>query len=727
MKLKAFFLIVLLTSVANSLYSQIDSLDNRILYNWKLNPYDLSIELVEMDTSLISFQNFNPLLKNTISSNYLGNLGTAAQSKIYYDRRKYETGFIFSEPYGIYFHLPQDQLYFNTKRQFTLLNYSTGGPREESEQVLGVLHTQNVTPDFNFGFDYDLISSAGRYQNQELKQNLIRVFSSFRKKGYQLHTNFGLNRFKGEENGGIDSLWYMGDNDYKDRMNIPVKLNDARTQVANVNFYLAHEYKFGRIKTEVKEKKSEAEIQQKSIIKKLENGINPKSDKIENIKKEQKSTPEEIPVNKYISDSTINDTIVSTSFNTEDNDKKDANFSDTIRIFKPSGFSISHELIYNNDLRKFIDDNLEETENFYTNRDIFIDSTSTYDEVRQKQFGNKLALNYKYSDKLSVRFAFYNEQMNYDFNVRPDTLSIDTVVNTSQDTTINYSINDSFENKFSNSNVSFYLKALLFNHILFDGYAEYYLSGYKKEDSRLDFKFAYILRKDLEVSFEGEYTNRRPDYFYQNYESNNFKWNNLSLNRIEEWDAGFAIRSSKYKFNAKVQYGRLKNYLYLDTLAYVSQKDAHLNIVSADLYKHFKLGPINSITRFVYQKSTNDSLLNLPEFNLYQSLYFERLSVFPSTGGKMLWQVGVDYRYNSGYYADGYMPPLGLFYRQFDHKLEDYQCLDLFINVNIKRARIYLKYSYLNSIISEEYYFTGPYYPAPEPIFKFGLAWTFYD
>lgn len=726
MKLKAIFLIVLLSSVANSLYSQIDSLDNRVLYNWKLNPYDLSIELEEMDTSLTSFQNFNPLLKNVISSNYLGNLGTAAQSKIYYDRRKYETGFIFSEPYSIYFHLPQDQLYFNTKRQFTLLNYSTGGPKEESEQVLGVLHTQNVTPEFNFGFDYDLISSIGRYQNQELKQNLLTVFSSFRRKGYHLHTNFGLNKFKGQENGGIDSLHYLGDNDYKDRMNIPVKLNDARTQVANVNFYLAHEYEFGRTRSEVKER-SEAEIQQKSMVKNLNQQIYSKGDKEEGDKKKQIYDSEKTDKDDHISDSTINDTIVSSAFEPEVNKEKTSNISDTIKIFKPSGFSISHELIYNSDLRKFIDDNLEETENFYTYRDIYIDSASTYDEVRQKQFGNKLALNYKYSDKLSVRFAFYSEQINYDYNVRPDTLSVDTVINTSQDTSINYSINDSFESKFSNSNVSFYLKALLFNHILFDGYAEYYISGYKRKNSRLDFKFAYILRKDLEVSFEGEYSNKRPDFFHENYESNNFKWSNESLNRIEEWDAGFAIRSAKYKFNAKAQYGQITNYLYLDTLAYVNQKNANINIMSADLYKHFKLGPINSITRFVYQRSTNDSLLNLPEFNLYQSLYFERLSVFPSTGGKLLWQVGVDFRYNSSYYADGYMPPLGLFYRQFDHKIEDYQCLDLFINVNIKRARIYLKYSYLNSVISEEYYFTGPYYPAPEPIFKFGLAWTFYD
>ncbi len=662
-----------------------------------------------MYKSLTSSQKLNPLLKNTISNNYLGNLGTASQSKIYYDRKKFETGFVFSEPYGIYFHLPKEQLYYNTKRQFTLLNYSTGGPKEESEQVLGVLHTQNVSKDFNFGFNFYMISSDGRYQNQEVKQNHITLFSSYKKKAYRLNTNFGFNRVKGQENGGIDSLQFLNDNDYSNRKNIPVRLTDARTQVLNTNFYLAHEYQFGKTSKEIKEKADEALVQQKSIVGKLNDN---------SVKKRQDSltiSVDDLEIENYSEDSTLSDStyVLDVQIDTTNNELN----VDTIKIFKASGFSISHELTYNKDARKFFDDDIEE--DFYLNKDIFIDSLKTHDEVSQKQFANKVALNYKYSDKFSARVAFYNQSMSYKYNIRHDTIAFlpltDTIIR--KDTSA----------KHFNNNVSAYLKALLFNRIYFSGYAEYYFSGYKEEDSKLDLKFAYILKNKTEISFEGGYYNSRPDYFYENYTSNNFKWNNSSLGRIEEWDAGFAIRSSKYKFGAKIQYGQITNHLYLDTLAYVKQHSGHLNILSADVYKHFKLGPVNSITRFVYQKSTNDSLLNLPEYNLYQSLYFEKLWSFKSTGGELLWQVGVDYRYTSSYFADGYMPPMGLFYRQFNYEQDDYQCLDLFINLNIKRLRIYLKYNYLNSAINETYYLTGPYYPAPDPLFKFGLAWTFYD
>ncbi len=719
MKFKASILLIVLLGVTNTIYGQIDTLDNRKIYNWKLNSYDLKLELVEVDTSLVAFQNFNPILTKSLTSNYLGNLGTAAQSKIYYDRKLYNTGFIFSEPYGIYLHLPQEQLYYNTKRQFTLINYSNAGPKEESEQVLGVLHTQNVNKDFNVGVDYDMISSDGRYLNQEVKQNKVTLFSSYQKKGYRIHTNLYLNKIKAQENGGIDSLHYLGDDDYKNRRNIPVRLEDARNEITNTGLYLAQEYRFGKTVHEVN-------IKPKENINKAPNqsklGGGPRALKGKSIKGELESRDtaendlkQDSLVN-VVDSVKVNDLTYSDSLSIK-NDSVPQNMTyDTTEVFRMSGFSFSHELSYNNNNRKYIDDDISES--FYENRDVFIDSTKTHDEVRQKQFANKLSLNYKYSDKFSIRMSLYNEQMKYEYNI-----SSDTSISATSDTTIKNNIQKSY----SNNNASFYMRALLFNQIYFSGYGEYYISGYKKENSKLDLKFAYIFRKNTELSFEGEYTNHKPDYFYKNFSSNHFNWQNDYLRNIEEWNVGFAIRNNKYKFYTKAQYGQISNHLYLDSTAYVNQYRDQINILSAELSKTFKLGPINSVTRFVYQKATEDSILALPEYNLYQSLYFERLTTFKSTGGELLWQVGVDYRYASSYIADGYMPTTGMFYRQFDHTQEDYHCFDVFINIRIKRARFYLKYQYLNSMINEKYYFTGPFYPSPEPLIKFGLAWTFYD
>ena len=239
---------------------------------------------------------------------------------------------------------------------------------------------------------------------------------------------------------------------------------------------------------------------------------------------------------------------------------------------------------------------------------------------------------YRYLDKFSTRLSFYDEQMSYKYNIRPDTTFSDTLLNPIQDTIVKNNIEDGF----SNGNVSFYIKAVLFNHILFSGYSEYFLYGYKKENSKIDLKFSYFLFTQNELSLEGKYTNSRPDFFYENYTSNNFQWKNDYLRRIEEWDAGFAIRNSKYKLEAKIRYGQISNYIYLDTSAYVNQFRGQINMVTAELSKKFKLGPLNSVTKFVYQNSTKDSILNLSKYNLYQSLYFERLEYFRATGGKLL-------------------------------------------------------------------------------------------
>lgn len=759
MKFKANIITIVLLFVTIVSYSQIDSLENRKIYSWKLNSYDYGLERQTIDTSLTSFQNFNPLLRNKIVPNYLGNLGTAAQPKIYYDRRKFNTGFVFSKPYGIYFNQPREQKYFNTKSPFTLVKYSNGGPKEESEQVIGVLHTQNINKNLNFGIDYTQISSDGRYQNQEVKINSLTVFSSYKNKGYRLHTNIGFDKVRAQENGGIDSLQFVGDDDYSNRKNIPVRLNEAGSKVSNSHIYLAQEYSFGRTIQQVKVRgkvNSESPVDLKNIrghnkgnklqgtnvqkkdskdrmnpnnLRSKNDSISSNNTKISDLIIDSTSINEDLDFVNVDNFENQNDSIVTDSTQVNSVPAIDSTYLDkefdTLNVFRSSGFSISHELYYTKDKRNFFDDDIEES--YYNDKDIFFDSTRTNEEAIQRQLTNKLSLNYKYSNKFSVQLSFSNEQLKYKYDIRSDTLSIDSIVTSSLDTNLRYTTKSDTLKQYSNNNLSIYLKSLIFNKILVKGYAEYYISGYKKEDSKLDLKFAYILWDDTELGLEGLYSNKRPNYFYENYSSNNFSWDNDNLRKIVEWDVGFAIRSKKYRLNAKVSYGQISNHLYLDTTAYVNQYRDQINLMVGDISKSFSLGPIQSITRFVYQESTNDSILNLPEYSLYQSLYYERLSTFASTNGKLLWQVGVDYRYVSSYSADGYMPPLGLFYRQFGHVLKDYHRFDLFVNLNIKRARIYLKYSLLNSAINENYYFSGPYYPEPEPLFKFGLAWTFYD
>ena len=186
--------------------------------------------------------------------------------------------------------------------------------------------------------------------------------------------------------------------------------------------------------------------------------------------------------------------------------------------------------------------------------------------------------------------------------------------------------------------MSLFLNAKLNKCFSVTGLGTYFITGFKKENSLIKFNATYSLFKVFDIVLNGKYENLRPDYYYGHYTSNNFIWNNNYLGRLEKWDTEFLLKNKNINLSTGIRYGQITNYVFVDNKAEVNQYVGQINILSASLSEDLKLGPVHSITRFVYQKSSKDSILNLPEINLYQSLYFERQSKFKSTGGSLLWQ-----------------------------------------------------------------------------------------
>jgi hypothetical protein len=93
-------------------------------------------------------------------------------------------------------------------------------------------------------------------------------------------------------------------------------------------------------------------------------------------------------------------------------------------------------------------------------------------------------------------------------------------------------------------------------------------------------------------------------------------------------------------------------------------------------------------------------------------------------------QVGVDGRFNTSYYAQGYNPALSVFYNQDETKVGDYPYLDAFVAAKWKRMRILLKYQHWNCNLfrrANNEYFAIARYPLNPGMFKIGISWTFYD
>ncbi len=198
-----------------------------------------------MDTALTGFQVFNPIYKNSISQAFLGNLGLQTRNNLYFNKDP-RPEFFFLRPFIPYLKTPENNVYYNITRPFTLLEYFTSlGDRLKREEMFHAIHTQNITPFFNMGFDVRLLASEGTYLRQKSKFNCASLFGSYTGHDYSVYSSIHINGQYAQENGGLvsDSLFMNSD---KDERAYEVNLDNAESYMRNLNFHFTQRYKFGK-------------------------------------------------------------------------------------------------------------------------------------------------------------------------------------------------------------------------------------------------------------------------------------------------------------------------------------------------------------------------------------------------------------------------------------------------------------------------------------------------
>ncbi|MFM7645448.1 MAG: putative porin [Sphingomonadales bacterium] len=192
----------------------------RLLDRW--GPYKL-------DSSVSDFTRRFPIKAHTI---HLGNLGSASRSLLFS-----APGQVGLDPglhaYDLYQWKEEDVRFFQTTRPYSEINYQLGS---RVEQLISLLHTQNIKPNWNFMFQYRLVNSPGIFQHQRSNHNNYLFSSRYQSKSLRYHVWMYVlgNRLQSEESGGIiDTTNILSDPIYNDRFNIPVWLGGASTFSAN--------------------------------------------------------------------------------------------------------------------------------------------------------------------------------------------------------------------------------------------------------------------------------------------------------------------------------------------------------------------------------------------------------------------------------------------------------------------------------------------------------------
>jgi hypothetical protein len=121
-----------------------------------------------------------------------------------------------------------------TNKPYTRLTYLLGS---RAEQQIGVMHTQNITADWNAGFEYRLINAPGFYNSQNTNHKNIRFNSSYTSKNrrYNAFLVMIANGLQSSENGGIQSDTFLLNKNpaYNDLFNIPTNLHVIPTDYGN--------------------------------------------------------------------------------------------------------------------------------------------------------------------------------------------------------------------------------------------------------------------------------------------------------------------------------------------------------------------------------------------------------------------------------------------------------------------------------------------------------------
>ena len=358
------------------------------------------------------------------------------------------------------------------------------------------------------------------------------------------------------------------------------------------------------------------------------------------------------------------------------------------KLIKDSSFisnlSLVHELSYFSNARLYVDAN--PMEGFYQN--FYFDTLKTNDSLSTQRIQNSLSLR--------------NEKtIPFEIGIKHDYVLFA----------------DSLNNERSSNFTPFVNLGLDVSGFKLNFLAEYIISNNRYNE---DFQIGG------NVEFKNLYANIRlmnksVDYFYNHYWTNNFKWeNNFSKTNMFNTNLGY---NHKEKLAFNIGYFLLNDLVYINNNLLPQQTNKPTSIIQASLLHNLKLGIFNLKGVMTLQKLSSEEAIRVPVFQAKQGISIN----FKMFNQKLQTQVGFDFRYNTSYFADSFMPAMGAFVHQDKVKIGNYLFTDFFVQAQIDRVKflVALCHPYAG-VFGNEYYLT-PHYPSEKLNLRYGVTWMFFD
>lgn len=328
---------------------------------------------------------------------------------------------------------------------------------------------------------------------------------------------------------------------------------------------------------------------------------------------------------------------------------------------------------------------------------IFLDSLTTNDSVLQKNYRNEFILSI-----LNGKYAFVGLSAGHEFFHQTQSLLVDT----------------SFNNYFAGG----FFRAL-WSGVDWKTSGRYFLKGYNQGDILLQ----SILKSRTagvdtihrpRFSLDLRYRLKEPEYFLTRYESNHFIWSNrFAKTTTIDLAAGIDI----FKFSLLAELATIRDLIFFDVDAQPFQFNRRIDIAAITLARNIRVGNFHLESRLTYQNNSEQRILPLPHWVIKETFYYQN-TIFRDA---LLTRLGVNVFYYSEHNGYSYMPVLNQFYLspQGNGKLGNYPYLSAFIDMKIKRMKLFFMFTHLNKGFSGDQFYRVPHYPMQPRAFQFGLNW----
>ena len=164
-------------------------------------------------------------------------------------------------------------------------------------------------------------------------------------------------------------------------------------------------------------------------------------------------------------------------------------------------------------------------------------------------------------------------------------------------------------------------------------------------------------------------------------------------------------------------------------LAVVNQANSQIKYYSLKLFSKIDIGKFSLVNTAKYQQKEQEvspgnlSTLNVPEWITRNTLMYST-NVFNKS---LFIQTGLTFNYFTKYFADHYNPLISEFVTQNYREIGDFPRFDFFFNAKIQQTRVFIKVEHLNSSFTGYDYYSDPFSPYRDMSIRLGLVWNFFS